>query len=164
MTSVTSIFSCTLPFPHYYPISDLTQSSVTSVMSMFSFILTLLVIIKFPTSYNIRDIRDVNVHLHPYFSRYQISDFTHHPWHPWCQWSTSSQPSVMIKSPIPAGRGTIMTLDIKFRISAGRRRIMTHEHQISDLRSASQDQPMTWTRHFHIKVFDLRSASQDHTV
>ena len=36
-------------------------------MSMFSFILTLLVITKFPTSYNIRDIRDVNVHLHPYF-------------------------------------------------------------------------------------------------
>ena len=29
--------------------------------------------------------------------------------------------------------------DIKFRISAGRRRIMTHEHQISDLRRTSQD-------------------------
>ena len=93
---------------------------------------------KFPISHIMRDIRDVNDRLHPYSSPL---------------WSNLPSPQCVAESwhmniqfLIPAGRGTIMTLDIKFPISAGRRRIMM------------------WTRNFHIKVFDLRSASQDHTV
>ena len=148
-----SIFSLTLTFLCYYPISDLTHSSVTcvifmfscsrpshpwchvpfhshtssllsnfrphttfvtSVMSMFTFTLTFL-IIKFPISHTLHDIRDVNAQFHTNSSPL---------------WSNLPSPQCVAES---------WHIDIKFQISAGRRRIMTHEHQISDLRRASQD-------------------------
>ena len=92
----------------------------------------------------IYDIRDVMFSFNLTLPRYYlISNFTHHPWHPWCQRSTSSQLiSVMMKSPI----------------SVVRCRIMTHRHQISGLRRASQDHDIEH------QISDLRRASQDHDV
>ena len=57
MTTITPPPLCFNPISH--------KSSVISVMSFFSRILTLFVIIKFPTSHIIRGIRDVNAEFHP---------------------------------------------------------------------------------------------------
>ena len=208
MTSVMSLFNCTLPFPRYYPISDPTQSSVTSVMSMFnfaflsyypisdltqssvasvilmsrlkssmtsvmsmfSFIPTLLVNFKFPISHIIRDIRDVNDQLHPnpllwsnlpspqcvadkFPTSHIIRDIrdVNDQFHPNSSplWSNLPSPQCVAES---------WHIDIKFRISAGRRRIMTHRHQISGLRRASQDHDIEH------QISDLRRASKDHNV
>ena len=176
MTSVMSLFSCTLPFPRYYLISDPTQSSVTSVMSMFNF--------TFLSYDPISDLTQSSVTSVILMSRLKssmtsvMSMFSFIPTllvnfkfpishiirdirdvndqlHPNLSPLWSNFPSLQwvaeswhmnIQFPIPVGRGIIMTLDIKFPISAERRRIMT------------------LTRNFNIKVFDHRSESQDHTV
>ena len=95
------------PYPYpscYYQISHLTQSSVTSVMSMFSFILTLLPYyqISEPKQSSVTSVIFVFTYSRPWhpwchcsvapylLCYYPISDFTHPPWHPWCQCSISS--------------------------------------------------------------------------
>ena len=118
---------------HHEPLPrcPISQSSVTSVMSMFNFILILLCYdqishpwramqANFRSHIVVRNICDIHVQLQssmtsvislfsctlPFPHYYPISDFTHPPWHLWCQ-NAQFHPllfSVIIKIPISAMR------------------------------------------------------------
>ena len=86
-----SIFSCALPFPRYYPISDPTIIRDIRDVNVQLHLFQLLS--NFHSHTVVRDICDIRVHLqlsmtsvmsmiqlHPASPRYYaISDFTHHP-------------------------------------------------------------------------------------